>query len=89
MHRNTHTDTCQQRGSLQSSLSELLISTDVSTLLVRDKDPPPAGRPWASRGDRRWAPPIPEATEPGLRARGEETGFGEIGPGEVGDRRGK
>lgn len=89
MAAHRHTDTCQQRGSLQSSLSELSISTDVSTLLVRDRDPPPAGLLWASTGDRRRAPPVPEATEPGLRAMGEEAGFGDTGPGEVGDRRGK
>lgn len=66
-----------------------MISTDVSTLLVRDRDPPPPDLPWASRGDKRMALPISEATESGLRVTSEEAGLGDMGPGEVGDRRGK
>lgn len=61
----------------------------MSTLLVRDRDPPPPGLLWASRGDKRWALPISEATKSGLRVTSEEAGLGDMGPGEVGDRRGK
>lgn len=72
---------------LQSSLSELLMSTDVSTLLDNDNVPPPPLAP-ACSGERSVLLPTPEAPRPGLRATEEAVGCGEIGS-PVGERRGK
>lgn len=75
-------------GLLQSSLSELLMSTDVSILLDNDSVPPPPLAP-ACSGDRSvLLPTPPEAPSPGLRATGEAAGWGGIGS-PVGERRGK